>query len=105
MNNLLMRKKFNNKASYLLIGLMLILLAGLYAWQKSQHEESVVDTDKSASAHTDQSVAELLTSMNMHPFADQVQAPDFELTSPAGERVKLSQYRGKIVLISFWATW
>lgn len=33
------------------------------------------------------------------------QAPDFSLRTLSGERVKLSDYRGKVVLLSFWATW
>lgn len=32
-------------------------------------------------------------------------APDFELTSLDGKRVRLSDYRGKAVLLNFWATW
>ncbi len=32
-------------------------------------------------------------------------APDFELETLGGEAVKLSDYRGKKVLINFWATW
>lgn len=32
-------------------------------------------------------------------------APDFEATTLAGEKIKLSDYRGKVVLIDFWATW
>ncbi len=32
-------------------------------------------------------------------------APDFELTSLEGRQVKLSEYRGKAVLLNFWATW
>ena len=32
-------------------------------------------------------------------------APDFELTTPEGEKVKLSSFRGKYVLIDFWASW
>jgi peroxiredoxin/outer membrane lipoprotein-sorting protein len=32
-------------------------------------------------------------------------APDFELKTGAGERIRLSSYRGKVVLLNFWATW
>lgn len=36
---------------------------------------------------------------------DEIAAPDFELENLDGERVKLSDYRGKIVFLNFWATW
>jgi thiol-disulfide isomerase/thioredoxin len=34
-----------------------------------------------------------------------IPAPNFELASLDGQRVKLSDYRGKAVLLNFWATW
>jgi cytochrome c biogenesis protein CcmG/thiol:disulfide interchange protein DsbE len=34
-----------------------------------------------------------------------VPAPDFELSSLDGRRVKLSDFRGQAVLLNFWATW
>lgn len=34
-----------------------------------------------------------------------LRAPNFELTTLDGKRVKLSDYRGKAVLLNFWATW
>ncbi len=32
-------------------------------------------------------------------------APEFELTNHKGKSIKLSDYKGKIVLIDFWASW
>src|SRR5271169_5138525 len=34
-----------------------------------------------------------------------VPAPDFELATLDGRRVKLSDFRGQAVLLNFWATW
>jgi peroxiredoxin len=33
------------------------------------------------------------------------EAPDFVLKSVSGENVRLSEYRGEVVMLSFWATW
>src|SRR3984957_759022 len=32
-------------------------------------------------------------------------APDFTLPDSAGSPIKLSAYKGKVVLLDFWATW
>lgn len=36
---------------------------------------------------------------------DRKPAPDFTLKDASGNEVKLSQYRGRAVLLNFWATW
>ncbi|MCC6585406.1 MAG: TlpA family protein disulfide reductase [Bryobacterales bacterium] len=36
---------------------------------------------------------------------DRKKAPDFELKDSMGRSVKLSDYKGKVVLLNFWATW
>ena len=37
--------------------------------------------------------------------ADQSPAPDFTLKSQKGDNLKLSELRGKVILINFWASW
>ena len=39
------------------------------------------------------------------PEKDRKQAPDFILKDGNGATTKLSDYRGKVVLLDFWATW
>ncbi|AHF04459.1 alkyl hydroperoxide reductase [Marichromatium purpuratum 984] len=32
-------------------------------------------------------------------------APEFGLDTPAGETLRLADYRGRVVILNFWATW
>ena len=32
-------------------------------------------------------------------------APDFALKSSTGENLRLSEFRGDVVMVNFWATW
>lgn len=38
-------------------------------------------------------------------FAQANPAPDFTLKNNAGENVRLSEQRGKVVMLNFWASW
>ena len=39
------------------------------------------------------------------PEAQRKQSPDFVLTDTKGQAVTLSAYKGRVVLLDFWATW
>ena len=41
----------------------------------------------------------------MPPFKPGLLATDFTLETPNGDTISLSDYRGQVVLINFWATW
>ena len=38
------------------------------------------------------------------PADSRKQAPDFQLVTADGTKIQLSDYRGKVVLLNFWAT-
>lgn len=42
---------------------------------------------------------------SIKPAAERQPAPDFALKDENGVTVRLSDYRGKVVLLNFWATW
>ncbi len=42
---------------------------------------------------------------SVKPEAQRRRAPDFALRDADGKLVRLSDYRGKVVLLNFWATW
>lgn len=43
--------------------------------------------------------------LSLERFPKSVKAPDFVLTDINGKEVSLSHYRGKPLLLYFWATW
>jgi peroxiredoxin len=77
----------------LLIGIFLVNI-----FQDQQEKKEKEEAAKLAEQSMDLSNAE-------QGLAKGDQAPDFELTTLAGEKVKLSDYKGQKVILNFWATW
>jgi cytochrome oxidase Cu insertion factor (SCO1/SenC/PrrC family) len=51
------------------------------------------------------SVERLMKSMGFARLAEKVKAPDFALENLEGNTVRLSDHRGKVVMVNFWTTW
>lgn len=80
------------KRSIMIIALLAALLAALHLPLFAQQNKSV------------SSVHDLLRSVGLSK-PSMSGAPDFNLLDPNGTLVGLSNYRGKLVLLNFWATW
>jgi len=46
-----------------------------------------------------------MAEQSLHAFSNPQTAPDFTLIDMDGEQHSLSDYRGKTVIVNFWATW
>ncbi|MET0583338.1 MAG: redoxin domain-containing protein, partial [Candidatus Binatia bacterium] len=41
----------------------------------------------------------------LQPMKDTAPTPEFNLTTPDGKKISLKDFRGKVVLLNFWASW
>ena len=81
---------------------LLILLAGVNACDRRVPQEN---TGVPVVTKTEPDITTLMGSMEMQHMSEPVTSPDFILPSLDGEQVSLKAFRGKVVLLSFWATW
>lgn len=47
----------------------------------------------------------LLETLGLEELSGNKEAPDFTLLNPDGMRISLNDYKGKVVILHFWATW
>jgi cytochrome c biogenesis protein CcmG/thiol:disulfide interchange protein DsbE len=81
---------------------ILVLFAGT-GWLHSRHRRQAAETPFVFDAGPGDAVLSA-PSPQASPLKGQV-APDFALKDLSGRRVSLASYKGKAVLINFWATW
>ncbi len=48
---------------------------------------------------------DLLLKLKIQPMMDKKKAPEFSMAGLRGRKVELKDFRGKIILLTFWATW
>jgi thiol-disulfide isomerase/thioredoxin len=60
---------------------------------------------KVGAAAGDPAAGDPAASVGLRPVADRTLPPDFALTDASGAPVRLSAYKGHVVLLDFWATW
>lgn len=103
------------KVLFILLLVIAVVVGGLFILKNMRENEDVVETpvpseevvkevEKSTVPSDD--VKEQPNTENTEPKEKEFkEAPDFSLKDLSGEEVSLSDYRGKIVLVNFWATW
>lgn len=55
--------------------------------------------------HPASTMQDLMAALQVSPVREPTQAPDFTLQDLQGKAVSLRAFRGKVVLLNFWATW
>jgi peroxiredoxin len=74
-----------------------------YVGGKSDHREVEVLNRAEAVEHSE--AAEYLKALSILPPNTEVDAVDFSVESLVGDLENLSDYRGKVIFLNFWATW
>lgn len=62
-------------------------------------------TSRTQQSRPEELVQNPLTLLNLTKFEEGVKAPDFTLPDPDGQKLSLKSFRGKAILLNFWATW
>lgn len=83
----------------LTIIVVLLCLAGYAAYEQFGHKEQAVKVKQEKS---EAAMKEMIASNGIEIGKS---APDFTLTNLDGTNVKLSDLKGKKVIVNFWATW
>ncbi|RSD25019.1 redoxin domain-containing protein [Mesobacillus subterraneus] len=90
-----------NLLSFAILALaVVILVVNIWKPTSTESEKKTVDQTGEAVETTEDIPGAKLSSLR-----EGAEAPDFELNTLDGQTIKLSDYRGKKVILNFWATW
>lgn len=89
--------RFKKRGSTLSLVVMLLILAALVAAVVMWPSESTAQSSNHSVVQDDIAQTTLINAGDM--------APNFTVEMLDGSKIELSSLRGKVVLISFWATW
>ncbi len=95
--------RLSNKI-FLTITITLIFLGSIYGGSRFS-SGTLLEAAMADQKSEDAKLSSLMTAMNIQQPEKPVLPPDFTLTSIAEEQINLRQQRGKVVMLSFWATW
>jgi peroxiredoxin len=83
--------KFTRKTTGLITTAGLLLILAFPAWAQEDMELTPLQ--------------QKLYELRFGIFTQEIEAPDFSAPLLNGQKVKLSDYRGQVVLLNLWATW
>lgn len=86
-----------------IIVFILLLTMVLSGCTKAVEEEQLPVTEEKEVVENNEPTEDTVTEES--DFAVGKPAPDFKLKNLQGEEVSLADYKGKIILLNFWATW
>lgn len=87
-----------NKKALTIVIIALIVIGGIFYFSQSNETNEIKDNESDVSQNSNQ------IEENSLPIDIGKEAPNFTLNTLEGETVSLEDYRGKTVLINFWAT-
>lgn len=98
-----MNKKFN--VIFWMSVLVILFFGASYVYNNSDKfvKNSDQNLNNSGSANNDSSAQKAETAGTLS--LENKQAPNFTIEDASGKSVSLSDYRGKVVVLNFWASW